>query len=261
MIIGSTALKHWYPDLPREVGDLDVWAPTTEPNTRAREYHWCDLFGAIRALYGSPQFAPPDLLLTIKMSHAAWSDVHFDKTVYDIGFLQARHAQVDEGVYRQLYAHWETLFGKKPAYLSKDNDAFFDDGVERTYIHDDLHRAIAFTYSYPLFERLKPDLSKAACSKSLFFALSRSDQIKCIQEEAFVVALERFLIPCDFAMSSYSAYRKALKLLATRMTKGWFARAILDYWLDLVPKPSHDFVSLFKSNINNIRHAPHIQLA
>lgn len=260
MIIGSTALKHWYPDLLREPRDVDAWEESSQPNTREREYRWCETFREIRDLYGSPQFAPPDLLLTIKMSHAAWSDIHWDKTTFDIGFLQKRGARVDESTHIKLYQHWETLFGKKRAYLSKDNDTFFDDEVERRYVHDDLHRAIAF-YGDPLYERLKSDLDKASCSRSLFMALSRADRVKCIQEEAFVVALERFLIPCDFAMSGYAAYRKALKLLATQMTKGWFARAILDYWLDLSIKPTHDFVSLFKSNLNRIQHAPYIQPA
>ncbi len=258
MIIGSTALKHWFPDLPREPADLDEWVESSEPNTRKRETHWHPIFGDIIRVHGNPVYAPPNLLLTIKMSHAPWSDVHWDKTMSDIGFLQRKGAQMDWWSYRRLYSHWEQVFGAKRAYLSKDNDAFFDDGVKRVYVHDDLHRAVAF-YGSPLYEKLKPDLGKASCSADLFTALNREDQVKCIQEEAFVVALERFLIPCDFAMSSYAAYRQALKLLATQMTKGFFARAILTYWLDLSPKPSYDFVSQFKSNLNHIRHATHIQ--
>ncbi len=259
MIVGSTALHHWYPET-REPADLDVWEESSVPNTRGNEYHWCDTFFEVITLYGYPDYAPPDLLLTIKMSHAPWSEIHWDKTVHDIGFLQRKGHQVNETVYKMLYTHWETLFGKKQAYLAKDNDAFFDDGVERRYVHDDLHRAIAF-YGDPLYERLKPDLDKAACSRSMFEALSPADQIRCIQEEAFVIALERFLIPRDFALSPYAAYRQALKLLVTKMTKGWFSRAILDRWTDLAPKPTHDFVSLFHSNINHINHAPHIQPA
>ena len=260
MIIGSTALKHWCPDLPRVPADLDIWAPPSRPNTRALEYRWDPLFGEIIQEYCDPEYAPLNLLLTIKMSHAPWSDVWFDKTTFDIGFMQSRGAVVDEPVYSRLYTHWETQFGKKRAYLAKDNDSFFDDGVKRIYVHDDLHRAIAF-YDSPLFERLKPDLSKAACSKTLFFALSREDQVRCIQEEAFVVALERFLIPCDFTMSAYAAYRQALKLLATKMTKGWFSREIFNRWLDLSPKPAHDFVKRFKTalNSNSINYATHIQ--
>jgi hypothetical protein len=263
MLIGSVALKHWFPDLGREPADIDHLRRGEVVNG-----HEVTAFNRILDKYGDLEFAPPDLLYTIKLSHVYWSNKWFDKTTHDLAFMRRKGCKVDEEAYAWLYASWEIVHGKKRAYLAKTNEDFFKDGVKRVYIHDDLHAAVAY-YDAPLYTRLKPDLARASCAKDLFMALSPDDRIRCIREEAYVTALERFLIPKEFKTSTYGSYRGALKLLLTSMTRGWFPRYAAEHWeevsaktfapdsaLDRLGQGEYSFVKYFNHALNqgSIRH-------
>lgn len=246
MLIGSKAAKHWFPDF-RDPQDTDYMLQ--DERVEGSDSKACWAFDKIIAKYQT-NIAPPDLLLTLKLSHIYWDSHWFDKTTHDIGFLQSKGCEVDEEAYSWLYQNWEEIKGKKRAYLDKSNDEFFKDGVKRKYIHDNIHKSVAY-YNEPLYERIKADSSKAMCSKNMFFNLSKEDQLKCSREEAYVTALERFLIPSDFKAGAYIAYRKSLKLLITSMTRGWFARFLAENFVDLKQKTDYPWVDKFKQNIKN----------
>ncbi len=234
ILIGSTALKHWFPDA-REPKDLDYIVPLENKysdKAHGAELYWIpefkELYQYCSEFENCYLIAPPNVLLTIKCAHSAWN-VHWEKTMFDIGFLQRKGIEPIYPLWNILYKGFERIHGKKKAYLAKSNEDFFKDSVERRYVHDDLHLAMAYG-ERPLYELIKDDLSKAAVSEKLFLSLSPAEQLKLCREEIYVTALERYMIPKDFKYSRVAAYRGALKLLITSMTKGWFARfLILNY--------------------------------
>lgn len=256
VVVGSRAAKHWFSHY-REPQDWDfLWeGPNQFINGEIREeYHNIDELKGNRIIYDwtlqtGQSYAAPELLYTLKLATIYFIPNHFEKTAYDLRFFQHEGVKYNEELFKVLYADFEAYHGKKKAKLNKPNAEFFKDAVQRQYEHDDIHRAIAY-YNEPLYERLKTDKNSAYCSEKLFDKLSFDDKIKLCCEEISVIALERFLIPKDFAMNKVAAWRMAIKQLLTTMTKGWFPKFIAMN-LDILWKPddNHNFVTLFKEKM------------
>lgn len=131
--------------------------------------------------------------------------------------------------------------------LMAPNEEFFRQyNVRRDFEHDEVHRAVAF-YDEPLYTRLKKDQSKAWCSWKAFEALSYEDQIRTVQEEGFVIALERFSFPIMRVGSSVTDplghFSKAIRLLATRIWAGRWAMFVVDNY-DKIIDYDVDYVQL-----------------
>lgn len=245
LLIGSKALKYHFSDFPREPKDTDYICEEKIDKTDSK---FCSSYKLILDKYSDLKICPSNILYTLKVSHSFW-DIHWDKTMSDIRFLQSKgFRKVDEILFKELYKDCEIRYGSKKAYLNKSNEDFFKDVVKRKYVHDDLHKAMAF-YDVPLYEKLKKDSSKAMVSYKLFSNLSYEDKIKLCQEEIYVTALERFLIPSDFKIPPFSAYLRACKLLIISMTKGWFPKFIVENWIDISTNNKYDFIRKFKNNI------------
>lgn len=244
MLIGSKAAKHWFPDF-REPKDTDIMsiAPIQGAETK-----WCNAFEILVNKYNC-EIAPPSLLYTIKLSHFFWDGPNWDKTAWDICFFQSKKVKYIQEDFELLYKQWEIIHGKKRAYLDKSNDDFFKDGVNRVFVHDSIHEAMAF-YELPLYTKLKHNKDKAVIAKDLFDALSYEDKVKLVKEEAFVTALERFVIPNDYNYHPVLAYHKALKLLLVSMTKGFFAEFIAKNWLDIRQIQGYDYVGKFRNAVS-----------
>lgn len=220
LIFGSRAMQYWFPDCREPKRDIDIITPEKLKSSREIEYHWCDSFQYVFDHNKDKVYVDPDFLYTIKVSHAAW-DIHWEKTMFDIRFLQAKGCKLYQGLYEMLVKEWEVIHGdKKRVNLNKPNEYFFDDAVTRKYNHDQLHQHFKF-YDEPLHTKIRLDLSKALPSKELWDKLSEDDKLKCALEEIMVIATERYLFsecPIPAKLAKY----KAMKRLITSMTKGWF---------------------------------------
>lgn len=227
ILIGSRALRHHFPDFPREPKDWDYISD--EPRSGDEDSHWNEGVAALAAKYPDA-VACPDALITLKYSHAFWSiGDTWGKHMFDYWWLEKKGAKVDEELADILYNQWTIVHGKKRAKLDEQNEMFFKKTVNRVYKHDSIHEAVKY-YDEPMFQKIKKDKDKAMVSKAMFDALPYEDQLKCALEEIHVVALERFLIPKDFKMHPKAARSEAIRLLVTSMTKGWFPKFIVRNW-------------------------------
>lgn len=77
----------------------------------------------------------------IRDYHAFLPKIVRDETYYDI--LKERIKLTKQ------------VFGDRTPSLKKSNEEFFDDYVKKHYVHDDIHKAIAYTT--PIYEKLKRD--------------------------------------------------------------------------------------------------------
>lgn len=136
---------------------------------------------------------------------------------------------------RRVYITKQKYPDRVPS-LNKSNEDFFNDKVTKYYIHDDLHKVMAY-YNEPIYERLKENKHLAKCKKELWLALSHEDKVKCVQEECFVIAVERFVIP-NFKngkgyMPDHMSFNKALEKVCTTLTSGWFRDFAIDNWEEI----------------------------
>jgi hypothetical protein len=229
-IIGSTALYHWYPDFPRIPLDIDLLTPAKIAGSDSKicivDSHWHDAAEELISFNSDPVFLDPDLLLTMKVSHAQW-DIKWNKTMWDINFLLSKGCKINEVAFKSLFDAWSKIHGSKKVNMSQDMDAFFDDAVFRKYDHEKLHELIAFN-DRPMHEHIRPDLTRAWCSHDLFLGLSPEDQINCALEEILVIAIERnHLTHTSKNSDKMRAVSRAYFQLITSMTTGWFTRFLI----------------------------------
>lgn len=242
MIFGSQAVKHWFPDFPREPSDLDVMSQQ-DVMTKEEQHYWVPTFGELIKRNKDKKYLDPEFCLVNKMSHAGW-DIHWEKTIHDIVFLKQKGVSSDRELYFKLVKDWTKVHGKRWASLKgKDSKTFFEDAVARKYVHDSIHEAVA-VYDAPLYEALIYE--GVSCSEEGFERLSHEDKILMVKEETWVTALERFLIPRDFAFSKVGAYQLSLKKLATTMSSGWFKWFILDNIEELRACRDFSYIDKFK---------------
>ena len=186
--------------------------------------------------------ASPRTLIGIKRSHLNYP-VNWDKHVADYHNMRASVPPssacsedpilLKEGLHGLQQAakqRFEKRQRGRPN-LNMSNDEFFSKSsaaVGRVWEHDDIHEAVKFG-SRPLFTYLKNDQAKAACDKSLWNVLPLAAQVKTVQEEAMVIALERQLIP-GTDMSLEESYQWAVKRISTTLTSGWFRDFAIEHW-------------------------------
>lgn len=250
MIFGSQAAKFWFPDF-RKPNDTDVMSEIGKMEKMEQNY-WVPSFVEIINLNKHPKYVEPEFLYTIKCSHFKW-DIHWNKTANDIIFFQNKGLKLNKELYKKLHADFIKIHGKKWASLKgKDSDSFFMDAVKRDYNHDDLHECVAI-YEKPLYTRIlkNPETKSVECSEEKFNLLSEEDKILLIQEELWVTALERYLIPSNFTFGDNLAYSKSLKKLVTTMSSGWFSLAIIENYSKLYKNTDFSFIKKFKQKYEN----------
>lgn len=259
-VVGSAAIKHYYPQF-REPNDVDVWITGDETMSRGS---WAGMveFSVMPdnimelLLKGRPKYMVsgidyrsdvPSLthLYTIKMSHIFWN-IGWEKHIKDIYFFQKvlGYRKVDEALYALLVEYWKEKHGAKKVSLAQSKDEFFTDNVNYVYDHDYLHELVAYNKE-PMYKCVLKEGAEVLIDKEKFLALPRKKQLQMIREECYVIALERYLIPNNFSIGKREAYAKAMKLMITSLSKGWFARFVVDNYVDLWRVDEHNFVKLF----------------
>jgi hypothetical protein len=231
LIIGSVAVKHWFPDA-RVPTDIDILTPAkitgNVSNICVVDSQWHNAAEYLISINKDSTFADPDVLYTLKVSHAQWN-IKWDKTMYDIEFLKRKGCTLIPDLHSKLVKIWSEIHGKKHVNMSKPMSDFFSDAVKREYDHEKLHELVSF-YDRPIHERLREDHNTAWCSKELFFKMTFEDQCLCVLEEILVTAIERSKLTVNSKMSEkLGAMSKGYFQLATSMTSGWFALFLIEH--------------------------------
>jgi len=237
LIYGSCAIKHHFPDYKRIPNDVDL---ISADKVIGCDCHYTPAFSYIFEHNSDDVYVDPDLLYTIKISHAAW-DINWDKTLKDIVFLKSKECVIDIDLYNLLILDWQQIHGTKSHIkLNVQNSSFFTTNVDRIYDHDYLHEMVKF-YNQPLNHKIRKDLNSPLCSEQLFNSMSFDDRIKCAMEEVFVFMLERFLIPKKVVGINRAKYL-ALKTLITSSTWGWFNRFLIINFETLIKYDNTHFI-------------------
>lgn len=184
--------------------------------------------------------AYPETLLMMKMSHRyKKNSVFFRKTMEDIKVL--RDDRYDRMNFSNAFS--EALkFREKLTYdylhpkLNQSKTDFFTDSVNYVYDHDTIHEAVKHldkpAYSYYIEEG-----AEVKCSKKLFDNSPYGVKLYGVLEEAYVLALERSVIP--FGTDPHKAFMYALEKVCTSITSGWFREFAWENY-DAVVKMYHE---------------------
>lgn len=213
---------------------------------------WADMFGRLDTvpLYGTEvQVASLEMLYSIKKAHRH-SPRKFHTHVVDYNWLRA---VVGKDIFPKVteLRLKETKERDKlvTPSLKKSKTEFFDDSVSnKTFIHDEIHEVMAHG-PRPMFEKIRISPEGVACSVDKWNDLWNEDKRKCVQEEAYVIALERGVIPMLFEggpiASPEAAYKWAVMRICTTLTSGWFREWALEHYTELMVHYNPAYVQIF----------------
>lgn len=224
LITGSTAIRHWFPDFPREPKDKDMWHRFDGRIKQDADILWDDRLAELVGIEPGTRYATPDEILTIKISHSPWElkNGSWRKHMHDIVWLQDHGAKEIDGWADVLYPIWEDMHGSKKVQLNQESGAFFTDAVTRIYDHDSLHDTVSH-FDRPLWMEVLKDGQSVAMDMNKVWALPFEQQIMLFREEVYATALERWLVPAwdkGQVFSPTMAYMWALRKTITSLTKG-----------------------------------------
>lgn len=241
VLIGSRALSHW--DNSFKLKEEADWDIISEHPIEGAEHHRPDLLNnrAFAEKYCSDDFVDfnghkvyvmlPKGLAIIKRSHL-WRDLSFQKhiTHYDL-FLKKYMSDMtheDNFFLKERTDLTMEIFPQRTPKLNVTKDEFFYDYVPKFYEHDWLHELVAFEKE-PIYKLLQnSDKDSVWCSESKWNKLSYEMKCKCVAEEAYVISLERFVIPKNWDCAYKLSYSKALDKICTTLCSGYFRDFALD---------------------------------
>lgn len=203
-------------------------------------------------------------LIAIKKSHIIFP-VKWHKHIADYHVLKSDGGNISHqdkdlvGIaYSLMRKEAQERHSKKEFSFNTTNENFFGASAKytnRKFEHDDLHRVVAH-YDVPMYAKLKDDQTKALCLESKWESLSFEDKVKAVQEEAYVIALERKIIPAldtgievDSGLIS-EAFSWAVMRICTNLTRGWFRDFAIEAWPAYSNSETFDFFDKFMAWYN-----------
>lgn len=198
-ITGSRAIRHWFPDFPRDPVDLDFFVNDKglkSPNTPDKiEYLYNPIICQKMEKGGHEQYVPPRMLLTNLMSHIFWQDDYksFEKHMFSIQFLLDKGVKFDKELFYELYEWWPEIHGKnRRSDLNLSSDVFFNNAINPGQVvsHDELHYLILEEGQEPAYKQIL--IGEVLTCDEKFDNLPHKEKIKIIQEESIAMAFERY---------------------------------------------------------------------
>jgi len=293
LVVGSKALNYHFPDLKREVKDIDIigtkddikylintlspekiretesittlfniQTPNEFFNTKNVEILNADNSEALSEyikfdtqdgkLGSGLRFASPEVLLSLKKSHINFP-IKFEKHIKDYNFLLSKLKEDKlSKITKTNFKETEKRVGElRTPSLKKSTMNFFgqsDGYVKYFYIHDDIHHVMAH-YDRPVYEDMQVDSSSAWCERDMWNKFSFEKKAKCVLEEAYVIALERRIIPmlngCGEVVTSKKAFEWALMRICTTLCSGWFRQFATDNYVNILEYYNPNYVQKF----------------
>jgi hypothetical protein len=268
IIIGSSAIKYWYSDFPREPKDLDgiifeyqkydefseMNQPTFGPRIEyLKNKVISNLFLDARDKNGciSNTYLKPDTLTTLKASHLCW-DINWSKHMWDLQFLLKKGNKIDFKLFKELYNHWNTVHSKnKRSDLKMSKEDFFNNAVNYDYLeHDEIHKILNLI---PIYTKCLKDGEEVELDENKFNELSYEDKLEFIREEIYVMSYERYK-----ELGWKRAYNRMLKKFILSHAPFWSLIFIFENYIELQKCPKNyikeieNGITIRKGELNTI---------
>jgi len=243
ILIGSKAIKYWYPDFPREPKDTD-YVVSSIPKHRAPNTEYLEnpiLYKYIR----EGNICPSNILTTLKASHLMW-DINWEKHMFDLQFLLKKGNKIDKELFFELYDYWNVYHLKNTrSDLKMSKDEFFTNAINYDTIqHDELHKLIN---PIPLYTKILKDECEVELDSKKWEKLSFEEKIGLIREETYIMAWERFK-KYDYRV----AYSKMLKKFIISHAPTFTLTFILENYIEL-HKPTINYIKQINEQLKRIK--------
>ena len=248
LLIGSRAIKHWYPDFTREPKDTDYIVSESrlfqrEPNIEYLENP------IIFDLYKDTErvVIEPDDLLTLKASHLCWN-INWEKHIFDVQFLLKKGHKINVKLFLELYEYWNVYHLKNQrSDLKMTKNEFFSNAINKDVVeHDEIHKILN---PIPAYTKILKDGAEVEVDEEKYKLLSHQDKINVTQEEVFVMAYERFK-----KMDYRVAYSIMLKKFIISHTPLFTLPFIIENYIEL-HKPNFNFIKQIENGLQSIKQA------
>lgn len=197
-----------------------------------------------------------EILYLTKKSHIN-HNIHYSKNIKDYSLLKDYIKKDKLNNYIEYYnlrkKEVSERINRKNPKLSVSNEDFFNRSkniVGYIFEHDDIHEAVKH-FERPVYEMMKRDFSSAWCEKDMFEKLPHDYKIKCVQEEAYVIALERYIILQKGNYKDYKlSYIDALNKICTSLCSGFFRDFAVENYFQIINEYSSNYVEKFKTKLS-----------
>lgn len=198
------------------------------------------------------------VLLALKLSHRYLrNSPHFLKTMDDIHLLRLAGAVVKPWALEWLpQREKETYNYVHPKLNVSKQDFFSGDAVGYVYDHDDVHEAVKHLAS-PAYTYFKADGADVYTDHVKFLHCSRNIQLFAVLEEAYVLAIERSLVPFPGVLTPAAAFLKALEKVCTSITSGWFREFAWENYFAVIDLYREDYWYRFELAVKRGLVRPH----
>ena len=240
ILVGSKAIKHHYPDFPREPKDDDYMVGSVEEikiSSRETEYLYNPVIGNLEGI------ADPNLLYTLKASHIVGWDINWEKHMFDSQFLKKKGCTLDRELFFKLYDFWNKIH--EPNHrsdLDMTGEEFFDNAVKCEYDHDYIHTLLKPT---PTYTKVLKDGAEVDVSEDKFNNLTFEEKCDLVREEVEVMSWERWSKK-DYRV----AYNMMLKKFIMNHAPIWEAIFIIENYV-LLQKPIRNHFKIIESQLKN----------
>jgi len=242
IIIGSTAIRHWFPDFNRDPKDLDYAVESTEGFKTSREIEYVP--NPIIFKYEDGEYLKPDLLLTLKMSHLFW-DINWEKHIFDVQFLLGKGCKYNPELFEELVAYWTVHHpNERRSKLDMTKEDFFNNAInsDAEHEHDYLHTLINPS---PTYKKVLKDGADVDVDEEKWNELSHEDKKAIIYEEVYIMAYERYRKVLKFRSAYAKMLKKYLMLHAPRYVAMF---GIMNH--REIHKPEYDFVKKINESLD-----------
>lgn len=180
---------------------------------------------------------------------------HFLKTLNDIKFLRESMGEIISEFMLEHFAEVYSLrskltYNNSLPKLNTSKEMFFTDSVPYKYDHDDLHLAVKHL-DKPAYQYYIKDGEEVFCCVKKFFDATEEVRLYGVLEEAYVLALERSVIP--HGTNPKLAFDVALEKVCTSITSGWFREFAYDNYHEVQALYNANYVDKFITALQDNR--------
>lgn len=191
-----------------------------------------------------------EVLRALKESHKyKKNSPHFRKTMDDVLELRKR-VKLSKPMKEWLkHRERETYTYNHPKLNGVGKGEFFsDDGINYVYDHDSIHQIVKHLEN-PAYSYFQPEEEVIGTSKDMFKALPKSVRLLSVLEEAYVLSLERSIIPFNSFGDEAKcrlAFEIALEKVCTSITSGWWRQFAWDNYHTVRGMYDQEYVGRFE---------------
>jgi hypothetical protein len=198
-----------------------------------------------------------EILFSIKKSHIVFP-INFEKHIKEYHFLK-NIVKVDvlSDITKKRHDETYTRLNYKLPNLNQTVKEFVTESqkvVKRVFDHDDIHKKVAYGSS-PAYFKIQPDITKVWCSKKMWDVLYEVEKIEMVLEEAYVIAIERKLVPMLFQEGKHwrtiDAVKWAIMRICTTLASGYFREFAVENYFKIIESIDLKFMEKFLNSVDN----------